>query len=770
VSDQISSLPDQRSCCRISLQPEDSDFEISYLDHSHPDRVPFHPHLYLALEAVQLGYWQLDLHSRQLTISPQCRAQYGWDPDQNITLAMLLERIHPEDREQVSKAVGAVNRLNLNFAVEYRVYLQDRQWCWKLSRGVALTDLEGEPCQIVGVTIDISDRKQLELQLQQRMEREKLLNQMVRAIQSSLELPTLFEMAMRGARQVLQAAQATLYQYLPEAEKWVGLAGDGEWVDLPRILNFQAPEGSRVIDHLQRQQVFCLPTLAQATNSSPGPGVESTPTGDREDRLGPWLVVPIAHQGQLWGGLSLRRLTTDPAYQPDEIELAVAFADHLGVAIQQAELYRRLQQTNAELTYQLQVRNREIQQAYDYEVLLQLITEEIRTSLDEQKILETAAQELATSLNLCNCAISLYDFERQVSVLAVDYLANKGIRRFPLEIPFAEFTDILNQLRQGEVCHFSNFHHRYWPNHDRYTLLIVPICDPVNPTEADGQLLGEICGSRPPGWVFTRREQSLIKGVASHLAIGICQARLYKTIQQQVQQLQDLNQLKDEFLHMVSHEMRTPLTNMKLATSFLSRANLTEQEKRYLQILQTETQREIDLVNDLLDLQAIESGSKTVILSCLSCQEFIEKISAPFLLRAREQGQYFQVQLDPGLQPIRTDEGLLSRVVNELLNNACKYTPVGEAIQLRVEQTVQNGTSGWLITVRNTGVEIPAEALPRLFDKFYRVTHLDRRNVGGTGLGLPLARKAMELLKGSLTVESSQNQVVFYVWCPYLNG
>ncbi|MEN9241607.1 MAG: ATP-binding protein, partial [Thermostichus sp. DG02_3_bins_51] len=90
--------------------------------------------------------------------------------------------------------------------------------------------------------------------------------------------------------------------------------------------------------------------------------------------------------------------------------------------------------------------------------------------------------------------------------------------------------------------------------------------------------------------------------------------------------------------------------------------------------------------------------------------------------------------------------------------------------QLRVEQTVQNGTSGWLITVRNTGVEIPAEALPRLFDKFYRVTHLDRRNVGGTGLGLSLARKAMELLKGSLTVESSQNQVVFYVWCPYLNG
>jgi signal transduction histidine kinase len=267
--------------------------------------------------------------------------------------------------------------------------------------------------------------------------------------------------------------------------------------------------------------------------------------------------------------------------------------------------------------------------------------------------------------------------------------------------------------------------------------------------------------------VFTEQEQRLIHRVASQCAIAIRQARFYQTIQQQVQQLQTLNQLKDEFLHMVSHEMRTPLTNMKLAIGFLSKANLTEREKRYLQILEMETNREIDLINDLLELQAIESGNKALKLSCLSPQEWIEDLSAPFLMRATEQGQHFQVQIDPGLLPIYTDESLLSRVVSELLNNACKYTPDGENIYLRVNQAIQNGSLGWLIVVRNTGVEIPTEALPHLFEKFYRVTQLDRRNVGGTGLGLPLAQKAVALLHGSLTVESHSKQVIFHVWCPH---
>ncbi|MGQ9837797.1 MAG: ATP-binding protein [Cyanobacteriota bacterium] len=842
----------------------------------------FYPgYLHLALEAAQLIYWQLDLHSWQLTTSPQCKVKYGWDPDQDFTLEMFLSRIHPEDRKKVTKALHAVSCSDPNFSVEYRYYWADGQLRWHLSRAIALTDRQGQPQQIIGVTFDISECKQLEaalakqeqhyrqileaipdkllrvdrqgrclkfkpptyfptlhpadfylgktlqelfpqpyakmllqhlemafvtqqiqevecpwigpspppqyrqvrfvpftenemlvivrditsqkqteLRLQQQVEREKLFNQLLQAINTSLDLPTLFEVAVQKVCQLLGAAQVTLYQYLPAEAVWVGIASAGDFEKLPSALNLRLSDSNEftVIDHLKRLQIFCVQDPEQVSDSSAA--FQIALQEKQEHQLGPWLAIPMvlrtsdsenAHQNHLWGGLSLRRLTTDPAWQPDEIELAMAISNHLVMVIQQVELYQKLQQ------------------AYNYEALLRIISEEILASLDEQKILETVAQKLAMSLNLSNCSIALHDLERQVSVLVVDYLADKGIRRFSLEVPFSDFADVVCQLQQGQVCHFSHFHHPYWPEHDHYTLLIVPIYDKGDLTQIDRKpwVLGDICASRPPGHVFTKQEQSLMQQVAGQCAIAIRQARFYQTIQQQVQQLQNLNRLKDEFLHMISHEMRTPLTNMKLAIEFLSKANLTEREKHYLQILKMEAKREINLINDLLELQCIESGNKTLKLCCLSPREWIEEISAPFLLRAQEQQQHFQVQVDPSLLPLCTDGDLLSRVVNELLNNACKYTPAAHEIHLRVNQGIQNGTLVWLITVHNTGAEIPAEALPHLFEKFYRLTHLDQRNEGGTGLGLPLAQKAMELLGGSLTVESHSQQVTFRVWCPH---
>jgi signal transduction histidine kinase/PAS domain-containing protein len=857
----------------------------------------FYPeHLYLALEATQLGYWQLDLRSGELSSSPQCKAKYGRDPGEEFTLEMFFERVHPEDRPRVKEALQSAGRRategDPNFAVEYRACLANGQVRWYLSQGIVLLGPEGDPSHVVGVTLDISERKQLEatlaererhyrqllealpdmllcldrqgrclefkppshfsvphppayylgktpeelfpevacagaaeptaqairehlelalatrqaqeieypcpegspqpqyrqarivpygedqvlmiirnitprkqaeLKLQRQLQRERLFSQLIQAINASLDLPTLFDVAVREVRAVLQAARVTLYQYLPAEAVWLGVASYVQSPDLPTALHLHIPDSPDIvaIQYLKQLQVFHAPDPEQVLDPF---AIHEK----REYHLGPWLVIPVACQGKVWGALSLRRLTSDPDWQTDEIELAKAIGEHLAVAIQQAELYQKLQQANAELDYQVRVRNAELEQAYNDEALLQLITEEIRSTLDEQKILETVARELALSLNLSNCAIALYDPERQVSVLAVDYLAGEGIRRFPLEVSFADFAHVLRQLQRGQLCQLSNFHHPCWPNHDRYTLIIAPICDKRDLTAQHEELLvlGDICGSRPPGQIFTEREQQLIQRVAGQCAIAIRQARLYQTIQRQVQQLQELNQLKDEFLHMVSHEMRTPLTNMKLAIGFLSKANLTERERRYLQILEMETNRELDLINELLELQAIEAGNRDLKLTWLSPQEWIPNLSEPFRLRAAQQGQQFQVEWDPDLLPLCTDESLLSRVVGELLNNACKYTPAGESICLRFSQSHQQGRPGWLIEVGNTGVEIPPEALPRLFEKFYRIPQLDRRKAGGTGLGLALAKKAMQILEGSLTVASHSGQVIFRVWCP----
>ncbi|MFQ3614944.1 MAG: ATP-binding protein, partial [Cyanobacteriota bacterium] len=104
-------------------------------------------------------------------------------------------------------------------------------------------------------------------------------------------------------------------------------------------------------------------------------------------------------------------------------------------------------------------------------------------------------------------------------------------------------------------------------------------------------------------------------------------------------------------------------------------------------------------------------------------------------------------------------------ILSELLNNAVKYTPAGEQIHLLVSASSLH----LHLQVTNTGVQIPAEHLSRIFEKFYRVPKLDQAQQGGTGLGLPLVKKAVELLQGDLQVESQENRTVFEVRLPNLS-
>ena len=103
----------------------------------------FHPEdLYLALEATQLGYWQLDLRTWELIASPQCKAKYGLDPGQDLTLEVFLQHVHPEDRQRVREALQTAGPRAVegdpNFSVEYRVYQADGQMRWQLSQGIVL--------------------------------------------------------------------------------------------------------------------------------------------------------------------------------------------------------------------------------------------------------------------------------------------------------------------------------------------------------------------------------------------------------------------------------------------------------------------------------------------------------------------------------------------------------------------------------------------------------------------------------------------------------
>jgi len=196
-------------------------------------------------------------------------------------------------------------------------------------------------------------------------------------------------------------------------------------------------------------------------------------------------------------------------------------------------------------------------------------------------------------------------------------------------------------------------------------------------------------------------------------------------------ELENLNRLKDEFLSTVSHELRTPLTNMKMALQMLAialnqeRDFLAEMAKpleqrtkaaRYFQIVHDECEREISLINNFLDLQQLDAGVKPLVLQTIQLKQWLTSVVKPFQGQTRNSKAKLQLSIAPNLPPLACDPTSLERILVELLNNACKYTPSGEQITV----TAKLKSSTIQLQVTNSGVEIPAVELARIFDKFYR--------------------------------------------------
>jgi signal transduction histidine kinase len=277
--------------------------------------------------------------------------------------------------------------------------------------------------------------------------------------------------------------------------------------------------------------------------------------------------------------------------------------------------------------------------------------------------------------------------------------------------------------------------------------------------------------------------------LATQLAIAIQQAQLYQTVQelntdlerqvqertiqlqQKVQELQKLNRLKDDFIDTVSHELRTPLASMKLAIHMLKIAPDSRNRDKYLTILESECSREINLVNDLLDLQKLEAASAPISHETLYFKQWLPPFIQPFYSRAEERQQIFKVTYLSDIPAIKTNKNTLERILAELLNNACKYTANEGKIELEIDylEALSNNldtTPSQLQLKVSNSTEIPKEELPKIFDKFYRVPNADPWRQGGTGLGLALVQKLVEQLNGIIEVTSLNGKTTFTIQLP----
>ncbi|MFI5363519.1 MAG: two-component system histidine kinase PnpS [Elusimicrobiota bacterium] len=221
-----------------------------------------------------------------------------------------------------------------------------------------------------------------------------------------------------------------------------------------------------------------------------------------------------------------------------------------------------------------------------------------------------------------------------------------------------------------------------------------------------------------------------------------------------ITRLRRLEQMRRDFVANVSHELRTPLASIRGFAETLSAGAVDDKENRleFLRTIEEHAGRLTKLVDDLLDLSAIESGHRAPRLAPIDLAAALAESAHAFMPVAEERGVRLEAPPAQGLPRVSADPDQLRQILANLLDNALKYTEAGG----RVEVSAEAWKGGARVTVRDTGVGIPEAHLPRLFERFYRVDKARAREAGGTGLGLSIVKHLVEAHGGEVSVESSQ--------------
>lgn len=432
------------------------------------------------------------------------------------------------------------------------------------------------------------------------------------------------------------------------------------------------------------------------------------------------------------------------------------------------QLYQQVQAFNVVLEQQVEERTAQLNQLLEFEAMLNRMIDKVRESLDESQILQTAVQELMTELKLSCCTASFYNFDCRIAEIKYESIRAGVESAKNVVISLDDSPHMYLQILRGQQVHCCVIPLQTEPQYKlkiQSTVLICPLRDQQD-------VIGDLWLFKSQAEVFNQLEMRIVQQVADQCTIALRQSRLYQLSQTQVEELKRLSQIKDDFLNSISHELRSPMATISMAIQMLEMIlqsdDVTEKEfsaaDRYIQILKDECQRETTVIDNLLDMARLEAGAAPLNVTPVNLSLWLPVIIEPFVERTRSQQQQLVLDIATEFPDLNTDPSYLERALSELLHNACKYTPPGETITL----TARSCRAIVQISVKNTGVEIPASEYDRIFDKFYRITNSDRQQQSGTGLGLALVKKQIECIQGTIQVASETGWTMFTIQVPSL--
>lgn len=270
---------------------------------------------------------------------------------------------------------------------------------------------------------------------------------------------------------------------------------------------------------------------------------------------------------------------------------------------------------------------------------------------------------------------------------------------------------------------------------------------------------------------YTPERVALLKSLASKSTIALSNAylidRLEGAVETRNEKLEEaynnllaLNSHKDKILQIAAHDIRSPLSGVSNLAGLLQdpdNAKNSEQVLKYGGIIANSTQTILNLVNDILDLAKLEGGNVIMNPETVELKAYLTGLLAVHQAQVMTKGVKLHLQGAGELQ-VSVDKSKMGQAINNLVTNAIKFTPEGGDVIVRYGTTEADGQTWASIEVADTGVGIPAEKLPTLFDKFTKAQRSGTKGEKGTGLGLSIAKEIVEMHRGKITVASDEGQ------------
>lgn len=444
------------------------------------------------------------------------------------------------------------------------------------------------------------------------------------------------------------------------------------------------------------------------------------------------LIVPLRTSVDTIGSMIFGSTKQD-IYTEEDLLIAQLYSFHTAVAIKNITIFEDA--------------NRRL----NHIELMNEIGSKLTSSLDQEEVLSTVAEMIQHNFRFFDVTIFLLDESKSRLTL----VAHSG--NFVDFLPHNYEQTVGEGLvgwvaKHGEkvLANDVSVDPRYkaFAYHNTKSELVIPI-------KANGEVIGVLNLEDTKLYAFDETDAIVLETLTDQIGGALSNARLYEQIKKSNMKLMELDKLKSEFVGIVSHDFRSPLSSIILAGKSLLKNQTVQQDdrvKEYLQIMVDQAVRLNQLAEDTLSITKVESGQLTFHFKVVNLERIVQDAKTMVRVSPHHAIVY---DIDPNLIFIKGDQSKLRQVLTNLLSNAIKYSPRGGEVKIIVEDHTDEEI---LVSVADQGLGIPPDQIAKLFQKFSRVDSGEAKDIKGTGLGLWICKEIVRAHGGEIWVESEMGK------------